>query len=390
MSDEYLSRGVSATKDDVHRAIAKHSAGAVPGAFCKLVEEPGGDGSMLAVMHADGAGTKSAVAYLAYAETRNAQVFHGIAQDSLVMNTDDLACVGVTTGLVVSNTIGRNAHRVPGEVVAALIDGYERCAATLRAHGVEITLAGGETADVGDLVRTVIVDSTIYARIPRTAVLDFSKVEPGDLIVGLSSAGRARYEDDENSGIGSNGLTLARHTLLHRDYAERHPETFSETIASDKVYVGPYHLKDTLPGSDRSVGWGLLSPTRTYLPVIRDLLSSPLGPEVSGILHCSGGGQTKCLKFGRGLHYVKDDLLPVPAIFRAIEQQGIDRKEMFQVFNMGHRMEVYVRPGAAKGVVDLAGRYGVDAKIVGRIEAAKDPAKNELSIAFEGRTFSYS
>jgi phosphoribosylformylglycinamidine cyclo-ligase len=268
-SNEYLDRGVSATKDDVHRAIAKHSAGEVPGAFCKVIADPAGDPQMLAVMHADGAGTKSSVAYLLYAETGDASAFRGIAQDSLVMNTDDLLCVGATTGLLVSNTIGRNAHRVKGDVISALIDGYEACAEMLRGYGVEITLTGGETADVGDLVRTVIADSTVFARVPRAAVGDFSRVEPGDLIIGLSSTGKAAYESDESSGIGSNGLTLARHALLAHSYAERFPESFSETIPADKVYCGRFQLGDTLPGTTRTVAWGLLSPTRTYLPVVR-------------------------------------------------------------------------------------------------------------------------
>ncbi|HEY3668333.1 MAG TPA: AIR synthase related protein, partial [Polyangiaceae bacterium] len=357
-SNEYLDRGVSATKDDVHRAIAKHSAGEVPGAFCKVIADPAGDPQMLAVMHADGAGTKSSVAYLLYAETGDASAFRGIAQDSLVMNTDDLLCVGATTGLLVSNTIGRNAHRVKGDVISALIDGYEACAEMLRGYGVEITLTGGETADVGDLVRTVIADSTVFARVPRAAVGDFSRVEPGDLIVGLSSTGKAAYESDESSGIGSNGLTLARHALLAHSYAERFPESFSETIPADKVYCGRFQLGDTLPGTTRTVAWGLLSPTRTYLPVVRALLGSPLSAHITGILHCSGGGQTKCRGFGRGLHYVKDSLFATPPLFRAIADSGIEHKQMYQVFNMGHRMELYVRPSAAQGVVQAAERFG--------------------------------
>jgi phosphoribosylformylglycinamidine cyclo-ligase len=390
MSSEYLERGVSATKDDVHRAIAKHSAGEVPGAFCKVIADPAGDPQMVAVMHADGAGTKSSVAYLLYAESGDPSAFRGIAQDALVMNTDDLLCVGATTGFVVSNTIGRNAHRVKGDVIAAIIDGYESCAAMLRGHGVEITLSGGETADVGDLVRTLIADSTVFARVPRAAVLDFSRLEAGDVIVGLSSTGKASYEPEENSGIGSNGLTLARHALLAHSYAARFPESFSETIAPDKVYCGRFQLTDTLPGTSRTVAWGLLSPTRTYLPIVRAILGSELAPHIAGILHCSGGGQTKCRGFGRGLHYVKDSLFPTPPLFQAIQDSGIDSKQMYQVFNMGHRLELYTRPSAAAGVIEAAAHFGVEAKIVGRIERNPDPATNRVTISANGQTHEYS
>ena len=390
MSNEYLDRGVSPTKEDVHRAIAKHSAGEVPGAFCKVIADPAGDPSMVGVMHADGAGTKSSVAYLLYAETGDASAFAGIAQDSLVMNTDDLLCVGATSGFLVSNTIGRNAHRVRGDVIAAIIDGYEACAAMLRSHGIEITLTGGETADVGDLVRTVIADSTVFARVPRAAVSDFSRVAAGDLIVALSSTGQANYEERENSGIGSNGLTLARHALLAHSYAERFPESFSETIPADKVYCGRFQLKDALPGSSRDIAWGLLSPTRTYLPIVRAILASELGPQINGILHCSGGGQTKCRGFGRGLHYVKDALFATPPLFQAIQDSGIEPKQMYQVFNMGHRLELYVRPTAAAGVIAAASRFGVEAKVVGRIEANQGSDANRVSIAAQGQSFEYA
>ena len=389
-SNEYLDRGVSPTKDDVHRAIAKHSAGEVPGAFCKVIADPAGDPKMVAVMHADGAGTKSSVAYLLYAEAGDPSAFRGIAQDSLVMNTDDLLCVGATSGFLVSNTIGRNAHRVKGDVISAIIDGYEACAEMLRSYGVELTLTGGETADVGDLVRTLIADSTVFARVPRAEVRDFSRVEPGDLIVGLSSTGKTSYEPEENSGIGSNGLTLARHALLAHSYAERFPESFSETIPADKVYCGRFQLQDTLPGTSHTVAWGLLSPTRTYLPIARALLSSELAPQVTGILHCSGGGQTKCRGFGRGLHYLKDSLFSTPALFQAIQDSGIEQKQMYQVFNMGHRLELYVRPSAAAAVVDVAARFGVAAKIVGRIEANAGTGANRVTIAVNGQSYEYA
>ena len=389
MSDEYLDRGVSPTKEDVHRAIAKHSAGEVPGAFCKVIADPAGDPNMLAVMHADGAGTKSSVAYLLYAETKDPSAFRGIAQDSLVMNTDDLLCVGATTVFLVSNTIGRNAHRVRGDVISALIDGYEACAEMLRGYGIQIELTGGETADVGDLVRTVIADSTVFARVPRAAVGDFSRVQPGDLIVGLSSTGKANYESEENSGIGSNGLTLARHALLSQYYAEHFPESFSETIPKDKVYGGKFRLQDTLPGTTHDIAWGLLSPTRTYLPVIRALLGSDVAPHITGILHCSGGGQTKCRGFGRGLHYIKDSLFPTPPLFQTIADSGIEQKQMYQVFNMGHRMELYVRPSVAAKVIAAAAGFGVAAQIVGRIEANAGSGANRVTIAVSGQRYEY-
>ncbi len=277
-----------------------------------------------------------------------------------------------------------------GDVIAALIDGYESCAEMLRGYGVEITLTGGETADVGDLVRTVIADSTVFARVPRAAVSDFSRVAPGDLIVALSSTGKAKYEREENSGIGSNGLTLARHALLAHSYAERFPESFSETIPADKVYCGRFQLSDALPGSSRDVAWGLLSPTRTYLPIVRANPGFRARSAGDRILHCSGGGQTKCRGFGRGLHYVKDALFPTPALFQIIQDSGIEQKQMYQVFNMGHRLELYVRPAAAAGVVEAAARFGVDAKIVGRIEANAGTDANRVTIAANGQSFEYA
>ncbi len=387
MSDQYSKRGASATKEDVHKAIAAHDKGLFPGAFCKVVAEPG-QSELVTIMHADGAGTKSSLAYLVYAETGDPSVFKGIAQDALVMNLDDLICVGATTGFLVSNTIGRNAHRVKGDAIKAIVDGFDDWVTRLARLGVELVMTGGETADVGDLVRTVIVDSTVVCRLPRSAVRDFSTVVPGDLIVGLASFGKASYEDDENSGIGSNGLTLARHTVLSREYAERFPESYSETIPSDAVYSGRHRLNDTLPGTNRTVSWGLLSPTRTYVPVVRALLASPLASDIHGILHCSGGGQTKCLKFGRGLHYVKDSLFTPPAIFQAIQASGISDKEMFQTFNMGHRLELYLSPSAAPRVIELAASFGIEAKIVGRIEASPDAA-NHVTVSHRGEVHTY-
>jgi phosphoribosylformylglycinamidine cyclo-ligase len=389
MSDEYRKRGVSPTKEDVHAAIANVSAGLYPGAFCKIIPDVAGQPDMVALMHADGAGTKSTLAYMLAAETGNTDVFRGIAQDSLVMNVDDLICVGATTGFVVSNTIGRNAHRVGAAALKAIIEGYGDFAAKMERLGIAFSLAGGETADLGDLVRTVVVDSTVFVRMPRARVIDLSRVQPGDLIVGLASAGRASYEDDENSGMGSNGLTLARHKLLAHEYVARFPETFADTMATDVVYQGRFRLQDPLPGSGRTVAWGLLSPTRTYLPVVRAVLEAPAGPQVTGIIHCSGGGQVKCRRFGAGLHYVKDTLMDVPALFRCLEDTGITPHEMFQAFNMGHRMELYCRPEAARAIVEIAESFGIAAQVVGRIEANPGTTANRVTIAYKGQTLRY-
>jgi phosphoribosylformylglycinamidine cyclo-ligase len=390
VADTYLARGVSAAKPEVHAAIAGLDPGLFPGAFCKIVGDVAGDERFVAVMHADGAGTKAAVAYLAYREADRPEVFEGIAQDAAVMNVDDLLCVGVTERFLLSNTIGRNAHRVDGRVLEALIRGYERLAADLRPFGVELALAGGETADVGDLVATVVVDSTVFARLRRDAVVDAATIRVGDAIVGLASSGRATYEREENSGIGANGLTLARHVLLHGDYAARYPETYSPTLAPEHVYRGRFHLADRLPGSSMTVGAALLSPTRTFAPVVRQVLSRHR-EAVSGIVHCSGGGQTKCLRFGRGLHFVKDRLLPVPPVFRAImEQGGVPRREMFEVFNMGHRLEIFCRPAAADGIVAIARGLGVDAQVIGEVRPNADPDANRLTIADGGDALDYA
>jgi len=389
MTTEYDRRGVSSTKEDVHEALVGISPGLFPSAFCKVISDVSGDPDSVAVMHADGAGTKSTVAYIHFKETGDERVWKGIAQDSIVMNIDDVICVGATADFVLSNTIGRNAHRVPGGVIRAIIHGYEEFATRMRPLGINIGLAGGETADVGDLVRTVIVDSTVFTRMPRARVIDCSRVAPGDLIIGLSSSGRARYEDDESSGIGSNGLTLARHLMLKPDYRERYPETFSETLDAGAVYTGRFALADRLPGSERTVGWGLLSPTRTYAPIVKAILDSPLGPDVSGLVHCSGGGQAKCRRFGRGLHFIKDAPFDPPAIFRAIQDAGVPSQDMFQVFNMGHRMEIYCRPGASTGIVGLARQHGVDAKVVGRIEPSPRGADNVVTVGYGGAELRY-
>lgn len=380
VADRYLARGVSAAKPDVHSAIASLDPGVFPGAFCKIVADAAGDERYASVMHADGAGTKAAVAYIAYKEADRPEVFEGIAQDAAVMNIDDLLCVGVTDRFLLSNTIGRNAHRVDGRVLEALIRGYERLAADLRPFDITLALAGGETADVGDLVATIVVDSTVFARIRRDAVVDATRIRAGDVIVGLASSGRAAYEREDNSGIGANGLTLARHVLLHGEYATRFPETYSPTMSADVVYRGRFRLDDRVPGTTMTVGSALLSPTRTFAPVVRQVLDRHRD-AVSGIIHCSGGGQTKCLRFGRGLHFVKDRLLPIPPIFRTIMDEGrVPKREMFEVFNMGHRLEIFCRPAVADAMAGIARGLGIEARIVGEVRANDAADSNRLTI----------
>lgn len=387
MTTEYERRGVSSTKEDVHAALVGVSPGLFPTAFCKIVPDIAGDDAMVSIMHADGAGTKSSVAYLQLKETGDAAVFDGIAQDSIVMNIDDLICVGAVDGFVVSNTIGRSAHRIGKDVVRAIIHGYERFAARMQPLGIAMVLSGGETADVGDLVRTVIVDSTVFVRMPRARVIDCTRIRPGDVIVGLASAGRASYEDDDNSGIGSNGLTLARHVVLGAVYRERYPETFAETLPAGAMYTGRFELGDRIPGTERSVAWGLLSPTRTYAPIVKAVLAAT--GDVTGIIHCSGGGQAKCARFGSGLHYIKDALFEPPAIFRCIEDAGVPPRDMFSVFNMGHRMELYCRPAAVDTILAISERFGVAARRVGRIEASPHGARNLVTVAQGGRELTY-
>jgi len=386
----YEQLGVSPTKEDVHAAIADMDPGLYPGAFCMLMPDTlTNDPDKCLLMHADGAGTKSSAAYIYWKETGDASVFRGIAQDSIVMNTDDALCVGITNNLIVSNTIGRNAHRIDGEVLSEIIHGYVDFSRRMQAAGVFITLAGGETADLGDLTPTVVVDSTLTALAERSTIIDASRIKPGNAIVGLASFGQASYESAQNSGIGSNGFTRARHALLDHGYAHKYPETFSSTLNENDVYQGPYQLGDTLPESDMSVGEALLSPTRTYLPVM-DAVLSELRPGVTGIIHCSGGGQTKVLKFGSGLHVVKDNLFEPPPVFRAIEESGgVSRREMYKVFNMGHRLEVYCNPEAADEIVAIARAYSVGARVVGHVEATTTDG-NKLTIRDESREYEYA
>jgi len=340
-------------------------------------------------MHADGAGTKSTLAYIHYKETGNSKIFQGIAQDSIVMNIDDLLCIGAVDNFLVSNTIGRNAHRVDGTVVRELIEGYMNFANSISKYGINMIMAGGETADVGDLVATLIVDSTVFTRLLKSKVIDCSNIQPGDVIIGLSSCGKAIYESSENSGIGSNGFTAARHLLLSKYYTDKYPETYSSTIEAGNVYSGKFRLEDILPGSKQTIGEALLSPTRTYAPIIKDILYSCF-EYVHGIIHCTGGGQVKCKSFGKNLHFVKDNLFPTPPIFRAImESRNIKSAEMYQIFNMGHRIEIYCDPKIANNVIDISRKFNVDAKIVGRVEEGDSCESNKVTILQNDTVYTY-
>jgi phosphoribosylformylglycinamidine cyclo-ligase len=388
-AEAYLSRGVSPTKDDVKKAVAGQSRGLFPGAFCKLVPDMAGDDAYCSSVHADGAGTKASAAYLMYRETGSREWFKGIAQDSLVMNTDDLACIGAVGSFFLSNTIGRNAHRIDGACIAAVIEGYVDCIARLSALGIGVEMTGGETADVGDLVQTLIVDSTVVVRLRRKDVITTSNIRPGDAIVGLSSTGRASYETADNSGMGSNGLTAARHLLLRHDYRARYPETVSETIPEADAYCGRFLVDERLPGSNLTVGEAILSPTRTYLPVVRDLLLGSPG-LVHGLIHCTGGGLAKGRDFGDGLVYVKDALFETPPLFEAIRSSGgIAPAEMYKVFNMGHRLEVYCDPDDAGAVVSAAARHGIEARVIGHVEGSTD-GRNRVVVRDRGQEHVYA
>lgn len=381
MSDAYLSRGVSSSKEEVHAAVKSLGDGVFKGAFCKLIADPCGDDAYCAAMHADGAGTKAALAYIKFRETGDYGAFFDIAQDSMVMNLDDLICVGALDGFILSNTIDRNAHRVDGSAIKAVIDGYRSFVGEMANYGVGISMSGGETADVGDLASTLIVNSTLFVRMKRADVIDCDNIAAGDVIVGLSSCGQAKYEKRYNAGMGSNGLTAARHLLLSKYYAEKYPETYSPTIAYEKVYCGKYRLSDPLPGAPVNVGDAILSPTRTYAPVLRRLRDA--GVPIHGIVHCTGGGQVKCRNFGAGVHYVKDNLFPVPPLFRAIYESGeISADEMYRTFNMGHRMELFCGENEAADIIAVAEGLGVDAQVVGHVEASDD-AVNHVSIRDE-------
>ena len=389
-AESYLSRGVSPTKDDVKAAVKNQDKGVFPGAFCKLIEDTAGDPEYCTALHADGAGTKSSVAYLMFKETGNYDWFKGLAQDSLVMNTDDLACVGCYENLSLSNTIGRNAHRVDGKAIAKVIEGYDEVIAKLEKAGVGIKMCGGETADVGDLVKTLIVDSTIVARVKRDKVVNAANIKPGHVIVGLASFGQATYEDAYNSGISSNGLTAARHMLLNKYYYENYKESFSDTLGEDKAYCGKFRLTDKMPYGEQTVGEAILSPTRTFLPVIVPVLEKYFD-SISGIIHCTGGGQAKCRDFGKNIRIVKDNLFELPPIFRTIYESGeIPMKEMFQVFNCGHRIEFYCDEAVAEGIIEIAKSFNIDARVVGHVEALPEGSTNEVVIKYQGEEYLYN
>jgi phosphoribosylformylglycinamidine cyclo-ligase len=371
MSDRYNQRGVSASKEDVHKAISQLDKGLYPKAFCKIVEDHlAGDPEYCTVMHADGAGTKSSLAYIYWKEIGDLSVWKGIAQDAIIMNVDDLLCVGAINNILLSSTIGRNKNLIPGEVIAEIINGTEEVLATLRKYGMNIKSTGGETADVGDLVRTIIVDSTVTARMKRSEVISNDNIKPGDVIVGLASSGQATYETEYNGGMGSNGLTSARHDVFSKIYRDKYPESFDNNVPIDLIYSGDCTLTDTIDDAPVNVGKLVLSPTRTYAPIIIEMLKN-LRSQIHGLVHCSGGAQTKVLHFVENLHIIKDNLLPTPPLFKLIQQQsGTDWKEMYKVFNMGHRMEIYLEEKYAQEVIDISKSFGVDAQVIGRVESS--------------------
>lgn len=371
MTDRYMQRGVSAAKEDVHKAIEKLDKGLFPKAFCKISPDTlGGDADYCNIMHADGAGTKTSLAYLYWKETGDISVWRGIAQDSIVMNTDDLICVGAVGPMLISSSIDRNKNKIPGEVIGEIINGTEECLEMLRSHGVEIYSTGGETADVGDLVRTIAVNSTIVARMKRSDVISNDNIKAGDVIVGLASYGQATYETSYNGGMGSNGLTSARHDVLAKIYAEKYPESYDGEINKDLVYSGAKELTEEIVSTN--IGKLILSPTRTYAPVAKVFLEE-LRPHIHGMVHCSGGAQTKVLHFIENLHVIKDNLFPIPPLFKLIqEQSGTSWQEMYKVFNMGHRLEVYLEEKYAQRIIEISQSFGVDAQIIGRVEAAEN------------------
>ncbi|MEM9829376.1 MAG: AIR synthase related protein [Bacteroidota bacterium] len=389
MSERYQQRGVSATKEDVHRAIRHVDKGLFPQAFCKIVPDClGGDPAYCNIMHADGAGTKSSLAYLYWKETGDLSVWKGIAQDAVVMNTDDLLCVGAVDNILLSSTIGRNKHLIPGEVIQAIIEGTEEVLQLLRDHGMNIISTGGETADLGDLVRTIVVDSTVTARMHREDVIPNDRISAGDVIVGLASFGKASYETEYNGGMGSNGLTSARHDVFHHLLAERYPESYDPKVPSELVYAGSKSLTDKIivEGKEITVGKLVLSPTRTYAPIVQDILKD-YRSQIHGMVHCSGGAQTKVLHFVNDLHVVKDNLFPTPPLFQLIQQESqTSWQEMYQVFNMGHRLELYVPQTLAEEIISISENFGVAAQVIGRVEP--DDQK-KVTIESEYGTFTY-
>ena len=386
-NQRYMMRGVSAAKEDVHNAIKNIDKGIFPQAFCKIIPDIlGGDPEYCNIMHADGAGTKSSLAYMYWRETGDLSVWKGIAQDALIMNTDDLLCVGAVDNILVSSTIGRNKMLIPGEVISAIINGTDELMAELRDMGIGIYGTGGETADVGDLVRTIIVDSTVTCRMRRADVINNANIQPGDVIVGLSSTGQATYEQRYNGGMGSNGLTSARHDVFAKYLAEKYPESYDHAVPEELVYSGHFKLTDAVFGSPVDAGQLVLSPTRTYAPVVRRMLDE-LRPKIHGMVHCTGGAQTKVLHFvGDNCRVIKDNMFPIPPLFRVIQEEShTDWQEMYKVFNMGHRLEVYLSPEDAQQVIDISRSFNIDAQIVGRIEEGP----RSLTIQSEYGTFNY-
>ncbi len=388
ISKRYAGRGVSAGKEDVHNAIKNVDKGLFPKAFCKIVPDHlTGDEDYCLIMHADGAGTKSSLAYMYWKETGDLSVWKGIAQDALIMNIDDLLCVGAVDNIMLSSTIGRNKNLVPGEVISAIINGTEELLEDLKGFGITIHSTGGETADVGDLVRTIIVDSTVTARMKRSEVIDNANIKPGNVIVGLASFGQATYEKEYNGGMGSNGLTSARHDVFGKSLAKKYPESFDPAVPEDLVYSGSKNLTDAIEESPLDAGKLVLSPTRTYAPVIKKVLEKYSKNDISGMVHCSGGAQTKVLHFVDGVHVIKDNLFAVPPLFKLIQEQSkTDWKEMYQVFNMGHRMELYIDENIAEDIISISKSFNVDAKIVGRVEASEE---KKLTIKSEYGSFEY-
>jgi phosphoribosylformylglycinamidine cyclo-ligase len=387
-TDKYNERGVSSQKEDVHKAIANLDKGLFPYAFCKIIPDVlGGDDVYCNIIHADGAGTKSSLAYLYWKETGDLSVWRGIAQDALVMNLDDLLCVGVTDHFLLSSTIGRNKKRIPGEVIGEIINGTEAFIESLKPYGINIVSGGGETADVGDLVKTVIVDSTVTARAKKSDIISNHHIQSGDVIIGLASDGQATYETFYNAGMGSNGLTSARHDVFSGEYKEKYPESYDDLLSKDLAYTGQLKLTDKIEGLPINAGQMVLSPTRTYAPIIKAILEQHRS-EIHGLVHCSGGGQTKILHFVKTpLHIIKDNLFELPILFKTIQaQSGTDWREMYQVFNMGHRMEIYVKPELAESIIKISESFGVPAKVVGRVEASE---KTQLSIRSAFGEFTY-
>ena len=386
-NQRYMMRGVSASKEDVHNAIKNIDKGIFPKAFCKIIPDIlGGDPEYCNIMHADGAGTKSSLAYLYWKETGDLSVWKDIAQDALIMNIDDLICVGAVDNILVSSTIGRNKLLVPGEVISAIINGTDELLAELREMGIGVYATGGETADVGDLVRTIIVDSTVTCRMKRSEVINNANIQAGDVIVGLASFGQASYEKSYNGGMGSNGLTSARHDVFAKYLAKKYPESYDAAVPDDLVYSGGLKLTDPVEGSPIDAGKLVLSPTRTYAPVVKQLLDK-MRSDIHGMVHCSGGAQTKVLHFVENVHVIKDNLFPIPPLFKTIrEQSGTDWSEMYKVFNMGHRLEVYLSPDKAEQVIAVAKSFNIDAQIVGRVEKSDH---THLTIQSEFGTFEY-